>query len=298
MRATLVVLAAGAGRRYGGLKQLEEIGPSGELLLEYSVYDALQFGFSRLVLVVRPEAEDEFRGRLERMSRRLPVTYAHQRLESESAGITPKIPREKPWGTAHAVLAAQDSVDGVFGVVNADDFYGRASFEALGAALAGSASGPRAVVVGFNVRDTLSDSGPVSRAVCEVDGAARLLRIVELLEVWSDQGRVLYRSASGEVRRLEGDERVSMNMWGFSPEIFDCLGARFRTFVSGPAASTAEFLLPEVVQALIDEVEFNVSVVPGSDLWCGVTFREDRARAAATIAELVERGYYPKELWA
>ncbi len=291
MTLTLVILAAGAGSRYGGPKQLAPVGPSGEALLEYSAYDALRAGFARVVLVVRPEDEDTFSRRFASgMARRLDLAYAHQ---TPASGLE----RIKPWGTAHAVLAAEAEVAGPFAVANADDFYGAGSFAAVAAFLRRppDASPPTLAVVGFPVAQTLSEAGPVSRALCRFDQAGLLRRLVEL-QAGRQDGRIVGRGAGVE-RPLAGDELVSMNLWGFGPELFAELRRRFEHFLAG-AGERAEFLLPDVAQAMIRDRRFQVEVLRGSGPWCGITFRQDQERAASVIASLVARGEYPRDLWA
>ncbi len=300
MKPTLVILAAGAGTRYGGLKQLAPIGPGGETLLEYSAFDALRAGFGRVVLVVRRETEGAFRRRLDAgMARRAPVAYVHQCLDDLPAAFERPPNRVKPWGTGPAVLAAEPEIDGPFAVVNADDFYGAASYAALSRFWTGTGAGRCLAAVGFPVAETLTEAGPVSRALLDVDGEGRLREIVELLEVWREGSRILYRDAEGRPQALAGDELVSMNMWGFTPQVLSELRRRFADFLarSGRAAD-AELLLPEVVQSVVRDGRFRVDVLPGSGEWCGITFRQDEERVRSVISSLVDRGRYPQELWA
>ncbi len=302
---TLVILAAGAGSRYGGLKQLAPIGPSGETLLEYSVYDALRAGFSRVVLVVRPEDQPAFDRRLaKRMARRVPLAYVRQTTGALPPGFGRRSDRIKPWGTAHAVLAAEAEITGAFAVVNADDFYGAGSFDVLSSFLraqqAGAQGGSPATlaVVGFEVAQTLTEAGPVSRALCRLDDQGLLRQIVELKKVWRQGGRIRYGDDVSFVP-LRGDELVSMNMWGFPRDLFAELRCRFGEFhATSNGRTDGEFLLPDVVQALIRDQRFRVQVLRGSGPWCGITFREDEQRTASVIASLVAQGEYPEELWA
>lgn len=296
MRPILVILAAGAGTRYGGLKQLAPIGPTGESLLEYSAFDALRAGFDRIVLVVRPETEAIFRERLdERMAERVPIAYVHQRPDGAPAAAGR---RTKPWGTGQAVLAVESQVSGPFGVINADDFYDGASFVALSKFLADAHQGRRLAVVGFSLARTLTDAGAVSRALLEVDGESRLRSILEHREVWRQGERIVYRDSEGRELPFGGDEVVSMNMWGFTPELLPELQRRFGDFLARLGTDQdSEFLLPEVIQDLVAEESFEVEVLPGGSRWCGITFREDQERAKSFISSLVELGEYPEELW-
>lgn len=296
---TLVILAAGAGSRYGGLKQLARIGPSGETLLEYGVFDARRAGFGRVVLVVSPESEDAFRRRLDPgMARRVPVAYVHQRLDELPVRAEPGGERVRPWGTGHAVLAAGSEIDGPFAVANADDFYGAESYLTLAGFLAKPQAGNTLAAVGFRVAKTLTDAGPVSRALLDVGAGGRLRNIVERAEVWRHGDAVLYRDSSGRSQPLRGDELVSMNMWGLTPRLLAELQRRFAEFLTRPdRGAEAEFLLPEVVQSMVGDSLFQVEILAGSGDWCGMTFREDQERVAARISSLIEQGRYPEELW-
>ena len=297
---TLVILAAGAGSRYGGLKQLAPIGACGETLLEYSAFDALRAGFDRIVLVVRPQAERTFRRRLDAgLARRAPVAYVHQRLDDLPAACERPAERIKPWGTAQAVLAAESEIDGPFAVVNADDFYGAESYAAISHFLAESRDGRRLSVIGFPVGETLTDAGPVSRALLEVDDEGRLRHIVEIREVWRQDDRILYRDREGHRRTLGGEEFVSMNMWGFTSRLLPELRRCFADFLArSGCAADAEFILPEAIQSLVRDGSFRVEILPAGGEWCGITFRQDRRRVRSFIRSLVDRGRYPAELWA
>jgi hypothetical protein len=299
MQPTLVILAAGAGSRYGGLKQLAPMGPNDETLLEYSAFDALRAGFGSIVLIIRPETEELFRARLDDgLATRVSLRYVHQRLDDLPAGHEPPAGRTKPWGTGQAVLAATGAVDGPFAVVNADDFYGAASFATL-ARFLHQTDDRDCAAVGFRITDTLTDAGAVSRAVLEVDVTNHLRTIAEIRQVWREGDQVVYRDRDGARQRLHGDELVSMNMWGFTPGLLLALERRFAHFLDQPDLTRdAEFLLPEVVQLLVSQGEFRVQLLSGSGDWCGVTFREDERRVRFFLSSLVDRGIYPSHLWA
>ncbi len=302
MKPTLVILAAGAGSRYGGMKQLASVGSDGEPLLEYSAHDAIRSGFGEVVVVVDAGAEGKFRAGLSSgLSRRVPLTFVHQALDDLPPGFAAPAGRHRPWGTVQAVLAAERAVVGPFAVVNADDFYGAESFEAMAAFLARlelDDEPSRLAVVGFKVAQTLTAAGPVSRAVCRIGEGGLLAEILEIKQVWRDGNRFLYRDEEGLERSLGGDEVVSMNMWGFSPSIFAELRARFERFLERAGDRLeSEFLLPDVVRELLEEGRVVVEVLPGSNRWCGMTFREDRRRVREIIGELVNEGLYSKELW-
>jgi dTDP-glucose pyrophosphorylase len=297
---SLVILAAGVGSRYGGLKQLDKVGPAGETLMEYSIHDALQAGFRRLVLVVRPETEDEFRDGIgRRIEGRLKLAFVHQSLDDLPGGWKPPERRTKPWGTGQAVLAAAPAVPGPFAVINADDWYGPRSYRSLVAFLnAVDPSTPQFALQGFEIGPTLTPAGAVSRGLCRVDSAGRLRAIEEVLEVVKDGDGGRYVDGTGRERRLRGDEPVSMNMWGFTPAVFGLLRQEFSRFlqVSG-SDRAAEFMLPAAIQELISAGTATVSVLTGSGPWCGITYRDDRPRAVSFIADRVEQGVYPHSLW-
>jgi len=302
MELSLVILAAGVGSRYGGLKQLDAVGPSGEAIIDYSAYDAARAGFRRAVLVVRPETEAEFRDTVgRRIGSRLAVDYVHQTLELPAGVSGAAEARRKPWGTGHAVLAARAAVSGRFAVVNADDFYGAESYHSLAAFLRNpSASAPTDFALqGFRIGPTLSAAGAVSRGLCRADRDGFLEAITEILEVRRHgDGGGRFTDARGIEHRLTGDELVSMNMWAFTPAVFDELERLFAGFLEQSGADPgAEFLLPAAVQSLIESGRARVRVLPEAGRWCGITYREDREEVAAHIAGLIARGVYPERLW-
>ncbi len=302
MKPALVILAAGLGSRYGGLKQLAPVGPCGETLMEYSVFDALQVGFSKVVLVVHPETETHFRTRFDKaMANHVSIEYISQCLSDLPKGFPSPPHRVKPWGTAHAVLAVESVVTEPFAVLNADDFYGAGSFESLFGFLSSNRPDQRSglAVVGFPIAQTLTDAGPVSRALCNLDERGYLETIVELARVWRQNGGVLYDDAQGCTHTLSGDELVSMNMWGFTPGLLPEIRRQFGEFLDQSQSSLdREFLLPEVIQSVIENRAFRVSVLRDSGQWCGLTFREDLSRVGTMISALIDQGHYPKELWS
>jgi MobA-like NTP transferase domain len=301
MPLTLVGLAAGMGSRFGGPKQLEPLGPGGETMLDFSIYDALRAGFDRVVLVVQPAMHDVFeRGLVARWRWRVPVLLVHQDLDALPAGMARPASRRKPWGTGQAVLAAAPAVDGPFAVVNGDDFYGRAAYEALAAFLGAPVGGalPAHAVVGFPLAETLSEAGPVNRALLEVTPDGWLVRVEEVvgIEMAGHGGRV--RVDGRESRLIPGSAPVSMNMWGLAPDVFATLAAAFVSFLGRHAGDErAEFLLPTHVQELVRRERARVRVLPGKGPWCGITHPEDRARVAAALRAHVERGEYPCPVW-
>jgi NDP-sugar pyrophosphorylase family protein len=292
MAPTLLVLAAGMGSRYGGLKQIDPVGPAGETVLDYAVFDALRAGFGRVVFVIRRDFAEVFREKIGvRYAGRIAVDYVFQSLDALPAGFTAPAGREKPWGTAHAVWCARDAVRENFAAINADDFYGADSFVQL-ANFLGEASGAQAAMVGFRLANTLSEHGAVSRGVGVADAAGQLRSITEQTGILaSDIG-------AGPGKKFSGDEIVSMNCWGFTPTLFGALDAQLREFLAAHGSDTkAEFYLPAAVSAQIARGQASVRVLPTASAWFGVTYREDKPRVATAIAELVRHGVYPENLW-
>lgn len=301
MSPTLVVLAAGMGSRYGGLKQIDPMGPSGETILDYSVFDALRAGFGRVVFIIRPDFEDAFRtGVAARFADRIDVDFAFQTLDRLPAGFTVPEGREKPWGTTHAILCAREQITGNFAVINADDFYGRDSYAVLSAYLQkADPTSNNFAMVGFTLRNTLSDHGSVARGVCAAGDDGYLTAIDEMTKIERDGNGARNTREDGTVVRLTGDEPVSMNMWGFTPRLFDELDRVFREFLerSGNEAKS-ECFIPLTVGQLVAEKLATCRVLRTDSSWFGVTYREDKEIVQASIAGLISRGDYPSSLWA
>jgi UTP-glucose-1-phosphate uridylyltransferase len=294
---TLLVLAAGMGSRYGGIKQIDPVGPSGETIIDYSIYDALCAGFSRVVFVIRKDIEKQFRDTVGvRLERRVAVDYVFQEAGDLPPGFSVPIGRTKPWGTTHAILSASDAIEGNFGVINADDFYGANSYRVLAEHLQGGSADY--AMVGFVLRNTLSDFGAVSRGVCQVDRNGFLQGVVELTNIEREGGHAKNTDTAGRVTTLSGDEVVSMNMWGLAPRIFGQLKEHFLRFLEMNSSDLrAESYLPSIVNELVSNGREHVKVLNTSDSWTGVTHRRDHARVRETIDRLVREGRYPQRLW-
>ena len=295
MAPTLLVLAAGLGSRYGGLKQIDPVGPSGETVLDYAVFDAHRAGFGRVVFVIRREFEDAFRAVVgPRYGGRIEVGYAYQSLDALPGGRRPPAGRAKPWGTGHAVWCAREAVRGPFAVINADDFYGAESFRELAAFLREAPAAPAApagfAMIGFRLDRTLSEHGAVARGVCAVRPDGSLASIVEAAG--------LAPSLVGPGRPYSGAETVSMNCWGFTPALCGALDGQLREFLDARSDDpAAEFYLPAAVSAMIARGEAVVRVRPTAAAWFGVTYREDKPRVQEALAALVRSGAYPSRLF-
>ncbi len=300
MKPTLVVLAAGIGSRYGSLKQVDRVGPSGETIIDYSIFDALRAGFGKAVFVVRRSIEADFREAfLVRLGGRIPSELAFQELEDVPAGFAVPAGRSKPWGTSHAVLAAAAQVREPFAVINADDFYGRDAFERMAGFLSGlSPQDPKFAVVGYGLRSTLSEHGSVARGVCEVGPDGFLTGVVERLKIEPDGEAIVDRAADGGVLVLPESTVVSMNFWGFTPLYFEQAREEFRSFLRARGGDPkAEMYIPLVVNDMVRTGQATVKVLPTTARWFGVTYREDKPRVMAELEALVQAGEYPRSLW-
>ena len=299
---SIVVMAAGLGSRYGGLKQVEPIGPNGEILLDYALYDAIRAGFKKIVFVVNEDLQNSFRERVARTSGR----YCETRFVVQSLGPLPdgyEIPseRRKPWGTAHAVLCSRDAISGPFAVINADDFYGRTAFQALAGWLTngGLSSAGEFCMVGYRLENTLTEHGHVARGVCKIDQSNRLVAIEELTRIEEVDGVVKHQLEDGSWREIPRDSVVSMNLWGFTPSIFSPLESGFLNFLerNKMGLSRVEYFLPEVVNQLVKEKTV-VNILPSQERWFGVTYPKDRDRVRDAVRNLIEQGLYPESLWS
>ncbi|MDD4903628.1 MAG: NTP transferase domain-containing protein [Candidatus Bipolaricaulis sp.] len=297
-RLTLVVLSAGLGRRFGGPKQVEAVGPSGEIILDYSIFDAVRAGFSRIVLVVRDEVEEVLRQHLAPIVSHCEIEYVTQRSDDLPRGHAAPAGRRRPWGTGHAVWTCRDVVTDPFAVVNADDFYGSAAFETMARFLrSGGDSRPlRCAMIGYAVGSTLTPHGSVSRGVCEVDATGRLVSIVERHGVARREGGVGY-SEHGTWHPLDESTVASMNFWGFSPSILALFGREFGRFLAARPAAEEEFGLPTVTGTLVGAGDIAVFVLPTTATWLGVTHRHDLEWVHEEIGRRTAAGDYPSPMW-
>jgi nucleotidyltransferase-like protein len=302
-KPALVVMAAGMGSRYGGLKQLDPVGPNGEIILDYSVYDALRAGYERVVFVIKEQIEDAFREKVGRtIEKHCDTAYVFQHLDDVPAGYALPPDRVKPWGTAHAAMSARRVVDVPFAVINADDFYGRTSFQVLGDYLrtAQDVGGMHDFcMVGFRLDNTLTDHGHVARGVCAVDERGHLLGVRERTRIQRFGDSAKYTEDGETWIEIPGETTVSLNMWGFTPSMFTELEARFLSFLEANADNIlrAEYFLPEVVGGLVREGRSTVRVLATDERWFGVTYKADKPMVEQAVRELIRRGVYPENLW-
>ena len=296
-KPTLLVLAAGMGSRYGGLKQIDPGGPSGETIIDYSIYDAMRAGFGKLVFVIRKDIEQQFREIVgARFEKRIAVEYAFQELDKLPAGHSLPTGRTKPWGTTHAILMAENVVKENFAAINADDFYGRNAYDVLAKHL--TSGTPDYAMVGFILKNTLSDFGTVARGVSRVDASNYLTNIVELMKIERDGNGAKDTGADGKITPLTGDEAVSMNFWGFTPALFPQLRVAFENFLKKSSnEQKSECYIPATVGDLVTSGQAKCKVLRSPDSWFGVTYREDRPNVVESIRALVAKGEYPEKLW-
>ncbi len=299
---TLLVLAAGMGSRYGSLKQVDKIGPSGETITDYSIYDALKAGFNKVVFVIRKNIESDFKEVFGRIEKHVEVEYVFQELNAIPAGIEISPERVKPWGTGHAVLMAMDKINTPFAIINADDFYGAASYQIVANYLKIQQipDNQRYCMVGFELKRTLSEFGHVSRGICDIDSNGYLNSITERTKIQYTQNnqKIVFIDENENEHTLTGNEIVSMNFWGFPPSIFQHLEKKFDTFIRKQAMNPkAEFYLPFAIDELIKEKIAQVKVLPSPSDWFGVTYKEDKEITIRKIRQLIEQGIYPEKLW-
>ena len=303
MKPTLLLLAAGMGSRYGGLKQLDGLGPNGETIMDYSIYDAIKAGFGKIVFVIRKDFEKEFKEKvLSKYEGHIPAELVFQSLDALPEGYAVPEGREKPWGTNHAVMMAKDVIKEPFCVINCDDFYNRDSFMVIGKFLSELPENSKNAyaMVGFRVGNTLSENGTVARGICSTDENGLLTTVVERTEIMRVEGKVSYKDEEGQWVAIEDNTPVSMNMWGFSPDYFDYSEEYFKDFLADEKNRTnlkAEFFIPLMVNKLVNNKTATVKVLDTTSKWFGVTYSADREGTVERIQSLVNEGVYPSKLF-
>ena len=298
MKPTLLILAAGMASRYGSMKQIDGFGPNGETIIDYSIYDAIKAGFGKVVFIIKEEFVDNFKSIFEpKLNGRIETDYVFQNFDLKQFGIEEEIYREKPWGTAHAILSARKVVKEPFCVINADDYYGYDAFKKMVDFLSDEASDSNFSIIGYEVGKTLSEFGAVSRGVCKVDSAGNLEEIIERTKVYPKDDKIFYEE-DGEEFPLSFDTPVSMNFWGFTPAVFNITEKLFVEFAeANKDKPKAEFFIPLIGENLVKTGEATFKVVPTSNKWFGVTYKEDKPDVQDSINQLVKNGTYPEKLW-
>jgi len=299
MKPTLLILAAGMGSRYGGLKQIEPVGPNGETILEYSVFDAIRAGFGKVVFVIRESFADDFKNRFEpKLNGKIGIEYVYQEIDKLPKGFKLPEDREKPWGTGHAVLMAKDIIKEPFAAINADDFYGAKAYQVIAEYLKQSVIQDKYAMVGYQLSNTLSEFGSVSRGICVTDDNKQLTQITETHKIRTEGNLILCESDGKEDMELTGKEIVSMNFWGFQPTIFDFIENQFIDFLHHNINQPkSEFYIPFVVFEMIKRGQINVEVLTADSPWFGVTYKEDKPFVIKQIQDLTDQGIYPEILW-
>ena len=299
MKPTLLILAAGMGSRYGGLKQIDGIGPNNEPIIEYSIYDAIKAGFGKIVFVIREEFDAAFREIFDAFNDRIEIKYVYQPVNFKVEGLS-LVERTKPWGTSHAVLVAKDVIKEPFAVINADDYYGANSFKIMADFLAHECSPSNMSMLGYILENTLSENGTVNRGVCKVDSKNNLVEVNEREKLTRQGEKVEYNIGSDEPSgEVDPKSYVSMNYWGFHPSIFKDIEEGLHNFMKENSNSpTAEYYIPNIVSDKIKAGEIAFAVIPTNDNWFGVTYKEDKQMAIDTLNKHIENGVYPKNLWS
>ena len=303
-KPVLVIMAAGMGSRYGGLKQIDPVDEQGHIIMDFSIFDAKRAGFEKVVFIIKKENEADFKEAVgNRMAEQMEVAYVYQDLHNIPEGFEVPEGRVKPWGTAHAVLSAIDEIDGPFAVINADDYYGRDAFQVIYDYLATHEDDDkyRYTMVGYKLENTVTDNGHVARGVCDTNEAGELVRITERTRIEKRNGGIAYSEDDGASwTELPGDTLVSMNMWGVTRSILDDIKAGFPAFLEKGLASNpmkCEYFLPAVVSTLLEEGRATVAVLASADKWYGVTYKEDKPVVVQAIKKMKAEGRYPEKLW-
>ena len=299
MKPTLLILAAGMASRYGSMKQIDGFGPNGETIIDYSIYDAIKAGFGKVVFIIKEEFAANFRNIFDpKLNGKIEVDYVFQNFDLKQFGIQEEIYREKPWGTAHAILSGRKVVKEPFCVINADDFYGYDAFKKMVDFLTEEATDSNYAIIGYQIGKTLSDFGAVSRGVCKVDENGNLEEIVERTKIYKENETIVYEE-NDKKYPLAFETPVSMNFWGFTPAVFSITEEMFKTFaMENKGNPKAEFFIPLFGETLVKSNTATFKVVPTSNQWFGVTYKEDKPFVQASIDQLIKDGAYPEKLWS
>jgi len=299
MKPTLLILAAGMASRYGSMKQIQSFGPSGETIMDYSIYDAVQSGFKKIVFIIRKDFATDFKNIFEpKWGKKVETAYVYQEMDSYLEGYTPPSDRTKPWGTAHAVLCAKPAIHDPFAVINADDFYGRDAFEKAYLFLTTKSNPSTYSIIGYDLSKTLSENGSVSRGVCDVDGNNNLISIHERTKIYrNNEGNITYEEG-GKTFQVPDTSKVSMNFWCFDPTVFAFIGKIFNEFLAANGQDPkSEFFIPIIGDRFIKEGKGQIKIIPTSANWFGVTYKEDAPSVQKSLNELIEAGEYPDKLY-
>jgi dTDP-glucose pyrophosphorylase len=299
MKPTLLVLAAGMGTRYGGNKQLDEVGPSGETIIDYSIYDAIRAGFGKIVFVIRRDIEEQVKERFfDRLQGKIDVDYVFQEITNLPDGVKVAPERSKPWGTSHAILVTKEKIKEPFGVINADDYYGVESFKILKDFLVNDKNPNNYCIVGYKLGNTLSDHGHVNRGVCQAGDDGILRDIVETRQIEKTKYGATAPGADGKPLHFTGNEIVSMNLWGFKPSCYDFLGKEFRNFINKYGMDLkSELDIPTSVDKFVKNGEITIQILMSNDRWFGVTYREDKPFVVENIKKMIRKGIYPARIY-
>lgn len=299
MKPTLLILAAGMGSRFGGLKQVEPVGPNGEAIIDYTIFDAIRAGFGKVVFVIRQSFADAFKEKFDaKLSGKIDVEYVFQELDNLPKGFTLPEAREKPWGTAHAILVAKNVINEPFCAINADDFYGDGAYQIMANFLNNSVQEQTFSMIGYQLKNTLSEHGSVSRGMCTVNDNNNLIKIVETHNIFKKEDAAVTIANDGSETPLTGNERVSMNFWGFHPSVFKALESKFVQFLETEIDKPkSEMYIPSVVFEMIEKNEVEVKVLEANSPWFGVTYKEDKPIVVNKIKTLINEGVYPEKLW-
>lgn len=299
MKPTLLVLAAGMGTRYGGNKQLDQVGPSGETIIDYSIYDAIRAGFGKIVFVIRHDIEEQVRERFDkRLKGRVEVDYVFQEITNLPDGVKITPERKKPWGTSHAIIVAKDIIKEPFGVINADDYYGVESFKILHDFLVNDKDPNCYCIVGYKMKNTLSEHGNVNRGVCSTGSDGLLKGIVETIQIEKTSDGAKAPDSDGRIQKFTGDEVVSMNLWGFKQSCFKFLEEEFRDFINKFGMDLkSELYIPTSLDRFVRSGQITIKILMTNEKWFGVTYREDKPSVVESIKEMISRGVYPSKIY-